>query len=222
RSSTNRPSVAPSAQADRTSTVPWIAAVASQASRGASRSGVSRKIESAATAAVLSRALGAGRGLLRDQRLQALELLRIDLLLLEQVGDEGRRVAEEEPARQLADHRPADVLLAHLGAVEELPAGGLVRDDALLLHLREHRRDRRQRALLVVGAEDLVDARDAGLALLPEDAHDRVLKIGELVRARHGWSPGCWSTTEVVVAPVPVAVFLVPYAIVADGRSCVN
>jgi hypothetical protein len=62
--------------------------------------------------------------------------------------------------------------------VDELATFGAVCDDALLLELRKHRRDRRQRAVALV-RERVANLRDRGLAGVPEDAQDRVLEVAE-------------------------------------------
>ena len=108
------------------------------------------------------------------------------------MGHERLRIASEEPLDQLSHHRAAHQVLGHGGVVDELSPQGAVGDDALVLHLAEHRRDggRREAALL---AQRLVHLGAGRFAALPEHPHDRVLQVPQGV----AWHVVSLSTTKV-------------------------
>src|SRR5687768_10472673 len=93
-------------------------------------------------------------------------------------------VASEQALGEVRDHRVRHRLLAHRRAVDEAPSLRAVHDDALFLHLLEHRRDRG-------GGEAVRDLERAmhvdhrALAVGPELAHDRELQISEMDAAWH-------------------------------------
>ena len=82
----------------------------------------------------------------------------------------------------------AGMMLADLGAVDELPALGTVGHDVLLAEALEHRRDGGEREVAIAGEVGL-DLSGGGFPLLPEHAENRELKIAEAVEARHERTP---------------------------------
>ena len=105
-------------------------------------------------------------------------------LLVEQVGDQGGRTAVEQPAGQLADHRPAHLGTADGRTVEEAPAVAAMAHDTLGFHFLEHGGDGRG-GEPPIGLEIAVDLGDGGLAALPQNVHDGRLEVAELVLFGH-------------------------------------
>ena len=97
-----------------------------------------------------------------------------------------RTISSPVALGQLTDHRVLHFLLGHRGAVVVLArlGGGPPSDDPAALEARQHGGDGGlgQPALGVQGLPDVLDRR---FALVPDDAQDGELQLGELMALRH-------------------------------------
>src|SRR6266581_6020057 len=126
-----------------------------------------------------------------DQFADLGDVTRADVFAREQMLDQGGDVAVEQALGQLTDHRVLHFLFGHRGAVVELARlrRGAPSDDAAALEARQHRGDGGlgEPALGVQGFPDVLHRR---FALVPDDAQDGELQLGELVALRHAWPLG--------------------------------
>jgi hypothetical protein len=104
------------------------------------------------------------------------------------MADQRADVTLEQALGQIGDHRAVHVALADGRHVDELAALRAVIDDALLLHLGQHRRDGGQRSALCA-RQTLEHARHRRFALVPKHAHDRVLQFAQVMGSVHGEPP---------------------------------
>jgi hypothetical protein len=102
----------------------------------------------------------------------------------EQVADERCDIAGKQALGELANHGMLDVGFGDERAIDELTVTRSPGEDSPALKPGDYSRNGRLRQL-PLGVKLLPDLRDGQLALLPEEAKDGGLEVGELLAIGH-------------------------------------
>src|SRR5687768_4732992 len=112
----------------------------------------------------------------------AREISRCHVACGKEVGDERGDVARKETLGELAHHRMLYISFGYEGAIHELTVACSPGEDSAALEPGNDRGDCRLRQLSLV-VQLLPDLRDCQLALVPEQAKDRDLELGQVLRS---------------------------------------
>jgi len=114
-----------------------------------------------------------------DEALHALQIARGDFTFGEQMADQRRDVAPEQPVGESGHHRTTDVLLRYERAVHEVSAFRPPGGEPGLFEPRQEGGDGRE-GQPALGLQGRVHVGDPGLAGLPQHPHDVQLQLGQL------------------------------------------
>src|SRR5687767_5958862 len=119
-----------------------------------------------------------------DHLTYAREVSRCHVTRGEEVGDERGDVARKETLGELAHHRMLYISFGYEGAIHELTVACSPGENSAALESGNDRGDCRLRQLSLV-VQLLPDLRDRQLALIPEQAEDGDLELGQVLAIGH-------------------------------------